>query len=188
MKVFQSRLDDAVIFATQAHESIKQVRKYTGEPYMNHSLRVIEILKRHNVFETKILQATANHDVPEDVYPLNPEYSLNKIIMMFGIEVGRIVNDVTNVYTSAAFPQYNRAERNKQEAARLALIGLEGKMIKFADIIDNVTDIKVNDPKFAIKYIEEKAEVLDYLMLGTKDHAYSPFYSLYREALSVVNS
>lgn len=33
----------ALSFATEAHASVQQIRKYTGEPYINHPIEVMPI-------------------------------------------------------------------------------------------------------------------------------------------------
>ena len=55
-------------FAHAAHDSIKQVRKYTGEPYWNHTDAVAEVVASVGGTEDMVMAAHL-HDVLEDVTP-----------------------------------------------------------------------------------------------------------------------
>lgn len=55
----------ALSFAARAHRN--QVRKGTGEPYINHLIDVVELLVRvAHVNDAAVLVAAALHDVIED--------------------------------------------------------------------------------------------------------------------------
>jgi len=180
----------AFVFAREGHESIGQVRKYTGEPYFGHPLRVANIILDHGIEDLQVLDASANHDGPEDVYPLNKKYSLAEIYSRFGSKVAQYVNEVTNTYTKAAFPQYSRKERSLQEAVRLGTISVGARIIKSADIIDNGRDIKINDPKYSESYLSEKKQVLDFMSVGAdgNDPLFFDFKEILKTAYRVVNS
>jgi len=55
----------AKAFATKCHEDIKQVRKYTGEPYINHPAAVVEIVRSVPHTEAMLCAAWL-HDTVED--------------------------------------------------------------------------------------------------------------------------
>ena len=151
----------AFLYARDAHASIDQRRKYTGQPYILHPARVVEILRYAGVKQPEIIQAAYLHDVIEDVAPKNPEYNINQIKEVFGMRVANIVIELTDIYGSEHFPQHNRAARKAMEAARLSKISLDAMKIKLADLIDNTSDIVSNDKGFAKVYLAEKKVILD---------------------------
>jgi guanosine-3',5'-bis(diphosphate) 3'-pyrophosphohydrolase len=62
----------ALSFAAHAHRS--QVRKGTGEPYVNHLIEVAELLARvGEVSDVEVLSAAVLHDVIEDTNVLAAE-------------------------------------------------------------------------------------------------------------------
>ena len=85
-----SRLvEKALQFATAAHEG--QVRKYTGEPYINHPVEVMRIVK--TVSDDPAMHAAALlHDVVEDT-----DVTIEDIVREFGDDVAQLVDDLTDV-------------------------------------------------------------------------------------------
>ena len=81
----------AKAFATKKHAEINQVRKYTGEPYINHPASVAEIVR--GVPHTEAMLAAAwLHDTVEDT-----NTTLLDIKDEFGIEVSMFVEMLTDV-------------------------------------------------------------------------------------------
>lgn len=149
-----------------AHESIGQKRKYTGEPYWHHPFRVASLLVNHSLVCTKsAIIGALQHDW-EDVMPKNPHYSFSLLEKHFGVYATSLVRELTDVYTKGAFPDKNRKQRHNLEANRLSMVSCEAQTIKYCDILDNVRDIKINDPKFAPNYISEKKDVLRLMKYG----------------------
>ena len=64
--------------------------------------------------------AAENHDVLEDVFPLNPYYSEVKIRELFGDTVANYVIELTDVFTKENYPDKNRTERKALECNRLS--------------------------------------------------------------------
>lgn len=147
-------------FAIQAHESIGQVRKYTGEPYYVHVLAVAELVASKTNDE-EILASACLHDVLEDVAIVNPKYSKETIEKEFGNKVIELVIELTDVYTKENYPHLNRKKRKQLEAERLAQVSEPAKLIKRADLFDNNKSIKGTD--FEKIWLEEKA-VLDSIL------------------------
>lgn len=101
------------------------------------------------------------HDIIEDVFPKNELYSIEDIEWKFGPRVAKLTIELTDVFTSEAFPTVNRAKRKTMESDRIAVISDEGLIIKLGDFIDNTGDITVNDPGFAHGvYLPEKIRTL----------------------------
>jgi (p)ppGpp synthase/HD superfamily hydrolase len=153
-------LEKALLFASKAHEV--QKRKYTGEDYIVHPIAVMEILKSLNLHES-ILCAALLHDTVEDTTTTVQDIEEN-----FGVQVARIVSDLTDVYTSKAYPNINRRLRKNLECYRMLKMSSTAKTIKLADLIDNTKSILEHDPNFAEVYIKEKEELLFVLEGGNQ--------------------
>jgi (p)ppGpp synthase/HD superfamily hydrolase len=163
--------DEAYSFAIDAHNSIGQVRKYSGEPYHVHPLRVARaVIAAGGNFRT--IQAAFLHDVLEDVTPKNPSFDLAAIAEKFGPITANIVLQLTDVFTREAFPKFNREKRKELEAVRLSMVGMHAQTVKVADLIDNTADILAHDEGFARVYIKEKKVILNLISEGP--HAQYP--------------
>jgi guanosine-3',5'-bis(diphosphate) 3'-pyrophosphohydrolase len=148
----------ALLFATEAHASIGQTRKYTGEPYIVHPIEVMMLVRLAGRHTDEMLAAALLHDVVEDT----PK-ALGEIVSEFGREVGLLVDDLTE-------PEWfgNRAERKAKEARRLSQISPDAQTIKLADLISNSRTIIDRDPRFAKVYLPEKVAVLQMLTQGDR--------------------
>lgn len=157
-------------FAHRAHDLIKQVRKYTLEPYWVHTDEVADIVAAHGGTENMIA-ASDLHDYREDVVTalikqgrfaelaeLEAEYNT------FPMQVRYYVDDLTDEYTSEKHPGINRATRKALECARIANIQVGSKIIKLADLKSNTASIVPHDPEFAVTYLAEKTRLLDVLV------------------------
>lgn len=168
-----NRIEHAQAFAHKAHDSIKQVRKYTGEPYWVHTDDVANIVENlpfspvDSIGEREDMVCAAHlHDVIEDVMPINPYFDLYLISHHFGEHVAKLVNDLTDVYTKEAWPDLNRKQRKIHERERLGKTSPLAKTIKLADLISNTKSIIENDKDFANLYLREKFALLPYLSEG----------------------
>jgi len=157
----------ARVLAVEAHASISQKRKYSGEPYVEHPKRVSSIVAGVTNDENMIAAALL-HDVYEDVFPIKSEYSLQRIANETNATVAVLVFQLSNLYTKEACPQLNREVRHKLEVERLALTCPDAKTIKLADLIDNTSDIIKHDKDFARTYLREKIDLLPRLKEGSK--------------------
>jgi hypothetical protein len=77
-----------------------------------------------------------------------------------------------------AFPSWNRRKRKKMENERLKDISADAQTIKYADIIDNSSDIANIEYGFSVKYMSEYMSLLEFLNKGNS--------RLYREAIQTV--
>jgi (p)ppGpp synthase/HD superfamily hydrolase len=147
----------AKAFATQAHASIDQRRKYTNEPYINHPAAVVEIV-RSVPHTPEMLAAAWLHDVVEDT-----PVTLDQVEAEFGPEVAALVECLTDV----SKPQDgNRATRRAIDREHTAKASPAAKTIKLADLIDNTRNIVALDPGFARVYLPEKLQLLAVLEEG----------------------
>lgn len=147
----------AKAFATQAHGSIDQRRKYTGEPYIVHPIAVAEIVRTVPHTE-EMIAAALLHDVVEDT-----PVTIEEIEAEFGVEVAELVGWLTDVSKPS---DGNRRKRKHLDLLHTAKAPPEAKTIKLADLIDNTRTISVHDPSFWPVYRREKEALLKVLTEG----------------------
>lgn len=139
-------IDKAIQYATSAHAG--QLRKYTGEPYINHPIAVADIVKTVNGHTTEMLIAAVLHDVVEDC-----DVTIDEICDEFGPVVGMYVEYCTDI----SRPEHgNRRVRKDMDAWHYSRGPAESQTIKVADLIDNTADISKHDPHFWQVYKNEK--------------------------------
>jgi len=152
-----SIVERARIFATAAHSAVGQVRKYTGEPYINHPREVAELVAVAARCQPEMVAAAWLHDCVEDT-----EVSIELIRAEFGREVGDLVFGLTD----ASRPQDDRAVRKAVYREHIARQSPACKTIKLADLISNTRTIVERDPEFARLYLQEKRLLLEVLREG----------------------
>lgn len=146
-----SLVDKARAFAIAAHGAIGQVRKYTGEPYVNHPIRVAATVS--NVTQDQAMIAAALlHDVVEDT-----QVTLKDIRDEFGDDVATLVGHLTDVSTPA---DGNRAARKEIDYRHTEKASARAQTIKIADLLDNTSSILQFDLEFAKVYLAEKERLL----------------------------
>ena len=150
----------ARVFATAAHAAVKQVRKYTGEPYIVHPAEVVSIIARYGA-TIEQLAAAWLHDVVEDT-----GVTQDVIEYEFGPIIGEYVFWLTDQSTPA---DGNRAVRKKMDADRLALAPPEVQSVKYADLISNTKSIMMHDENFGRTYVKEKAYLLSVMNKGNSE-------------------
>lgn len=153
-------------FARRAHESIGQLRKYTGQPYIVHPEEVANLV-RTRPHTPEMLAAAWLHDVVEDT-----PVTLEEIELTFGPKVAALVEQLTDVSQKS---MGNRDVRKAIDREHTAKASPEAKTIKLADLISNTDSITKYDPEFARTYLKEKARLLEVLKEGDKalwSHAY----------------
>jgi (p)ppGpp synthase/HD superfamily hydrolase len=173
--------DRALAFATAAHG--EQKRKYTGNPYIEHPIRVAQLVKEAGGTE-EMIAAAYLHDVVEDVslekikelcgittlikdHSGFPESERSNKLHCLAYQFGHIVASLVEMVTDVSLPtDGNRKARKQKDLEHLAQASPEGKTIKLADLIDNSRDIVKNDPDFAKVYMKEKAALLPVLIGG----------------------
>lgn len=165
IQLMEDILNKVKEFADQAHG--EQKRKYTGERYIVHPVRVMNICRQYTD-NPVVLSAALLHDVLEDT-PVGKDNLYRFVENIMGAEASARVVDLvvalTDVYVKEKFPLLNRKRRKKKESERLAMIPADAQTIKYADIIDNTMDITHNDPDFAPFYLRECRSILT----GMKD-------------------
>jgi (p)ppGpp synthase/HD superfamily hydrolase len=152
----------AASFAAQAHKD--QKRKYSGEPYINHPLRVAAILEDLH-FPQFAIAAALLHDVVEDC-----NVGELDLLKEFGHDITRTVMGVTNpsqtIYPEGSPNRPNRAARKAMDREWLAKGDYFIHSLKLADMIDNLASILEEDKDFAHVYVKEKKQLLPLLQNG----------------------
>ena len=175
-----STLATVEAFARSAHEG--QRRKYANEPYINHPVRVMQICAEY-VTDEVVLEAALLHDVIEYT-----EVSANMFFKFLqtlhpgpeAVKVLKLVQELTDEYVSAKYPGWNRVKRKKLEVLRLSKISPAAQTVKYADILDNSTDIVHSGSDFAPRYLLEAEDILLNLPKGHPE--------LYKRTLETVRS
>lgn len=153
-------------FADQAHGD--QTRKYTPERYIVHPVRVMEMCRKYEN-RLEVLAAALLHDVVEDTPVTNAaivDFLQTLMPRSQALEIGKLVVELTDVYTKKAYPHLNRKQRKELEAKRLGQASADAQTIKYADIIDNCLDILVHDPEFGRKFQAEGRAILKLMTKG----------------------
>lgn len=166
-------------FADQCHGA--QVRKYSGERYIVHPVRVMEMVREYND-DLPVLAAALLHDVLEDTPVTSTEIEAALLQAMEPDQVARtlkLVLELTDVFIRKDYPRLNRRTRKEKEANRLSSVSSDAQTIKYADIIDNVTDIVREDTDFAKVYVSEARKMLQVMDAG--------YPSLREKAIAIVD-
>lgn len=150
-----AREDRAFDFARLAHGDA--VRRYTGEPYWNHLLRVATMVKDVPGSTIEMVEAAFLHDVLEDT-----DVKKGDLRVVFGDTVAYYVGLLTDLPLSAG----NREFRKADTVARLARAPAEVKTIKLADVLDNGPSTLKHDPSAGKLFLREKALLLPSLKGG----------------------
>jgi len=162
-------LDKIIEFADHAHGD--QMRKYTPDRYIVHPIRVMRTCSQYTD-SLPVLAAAVLHDVLEDT-----PYTQNDLSVFLGNYMNeeeqnltvKLVTELTDVFIKKDFPDLNRFQRKKKELNRLKEIRPEAQTIKYADIIDNATEISQSDPDFAGRYLQECYDIAFALTKGNPE-------------------
>lgn len=143
---------EASRIAEEAHRG--QARKYGKGPYIQHPERVAlamstaprEVLLKADQQTEELVAAAWLHDVVEDC---DPKW-LVAIVENMPAPVIKLVAELTDNYTSKSHPHLNREVRKHMESERLGKVSVGAKIIKLADLIDNLQDIPRGEDFFRV--------------------------------------
>lgn len=135
----------ASIIAEELHRG--QERKYTGDPYIVHPMRVGGKVYNHQIASPVTVAAAYLHDTLEDT-----KYTGEKMLEEFGPDVVCLVIELTNTSKSTGL---SRPGRKSLDRLRLRKVSHEARIIKMIDRIDNLGDMSEADEKFKRIYAEE---------------------------------
>ncbi len=167
-------------FAQEAHGD--QQRKFSGDPYVNHLVRVMSMCREYTG-DITMLSAALLHDVLEDTEVSADEMKEFLLSVMEKESAERtvaLVKEMTDVYVKENYPKWNRRKRKQKEAERISHTSADSQTIKYADLIDNCTGMSKNDPEFAALFLRECRDLLKRIDKGDP--------RLYKRAIEVVKS
>ena len=154
----ETLVEKARRFATSAHAGIKQLRKYTLQPYEVHLKAVAHLVASTTDADESMVAAAWLHDTVEDT-----PTTFEEIEREFGEDVMNLVKQLTDVSRSG---DGNRAARKEIDRKHTAQASPRAKTIKLADLISNSRSIVAHDLNFARIYLAEKALLLEVLKEG----------------------
>jgi guanosine-3',5'-bis(diphosphate) 3'-pyrophosphohydrolase len=160
------RLERVIMYADKAHGD--QKRKYTGERYINHPVRVMRLCSDYLNHEA-VLAAAILHDVLEDT-PVTVDELRGYLLTEFSEQEARItlsiVVELTDVFTKSSYPRLKRRTRKEREVSRLSTTSFEAQTVKYCDVIDNAIDIAKHDSDFGKVFLSECQRLLEVMDKG----------------------
>lgn len=150
-------IEQARVFATEAHASINQRRRFSDEPYIVHPEAVAQLVSEVTD-ETALIAAAWLHDVVEDT-----PVTLSDLRNQFGDDITQLVYEVSKVSGDIAG---DRVLKSALDRDHFAQASPRGKTIKLADMIDNLKSVVQSAPEFAKSYVPEKSLLLPLLKEG----------------------
>jgi GTP pyrophosphokinase len=150
-------LRSAYDLAARAHADQKRA---SGEPYIQHSLAVAQMLAELHL-DTETITAALLHDVPEDT-----EVSLDEVRQQFGEQIARLVDGVTKlsqIDQISSMSRRNLAEYMKAESLRKMFLVMVDDVrvvfIKLADRLHNMHTLGAMPEKKRKRIAEETLEI-----------------------------
>lgn len=155
------KISQALQFMAIAHDG--QYRKNSGHPYIVHTIAVASIVEKYYPldFNSTVYIAALLHDTIEDT-----DVTYTAIIEKFGSYVANVVKGCTKIEKD---PSLNRQQRTELNKERWANSSLPIRIIKVADMIDNLSDVHELDKDFALMYLKEKHELLYAIKHGVSE-------------------
>lgn len=146
------KMRSAYEFAKLAHQG--QMRK-SGEPYLIHPLRTVQILTNLHVDEDTLIAAFL-HDVPEDT-----NIPLSEIEKKFGQKIAYLVDGITKL--SKVYYRERMEQRQIESLKKLFIHSAEDLrviLIKLADRLDNMRTLRfIADEKKRVRIARETIEI-----------------------------
>lgn len=129
-----ARLMSAVTFAARKHRDQRRKNK-TEEPYINHSIRVTNMLATVVGAEEDVLIAAILHDTVEDT-----DCSIKEISELFGPRVADTVAQVSDD------KRLSKVERKRLQIVHAPHLSEQAKLVKLSDKLDNLSDLLDKTP------------------------------------------
>ena len=143
------------------HEGeLGQRRKGSHEFYTKHLAEVARLVAKSGGDEAQVAAAWL-HDVVEDT-----PVPLSHIRTVFGPDIAKLVQELTDEFTKQNYPGLNRRQRKTKELERLSKISDRAKTIKYADFVSNLESVSVLGPNFSEVYTKEVADALSQMQGG----------------------
>ena len=157
----EATIHHAKMWAGMHHKG--QIRKYTGEPYIEHPEAVAELVREAGLSDIAITAAIL-HDTVEDTGA-----TMEDVEELFGEKVAEYVWYLTKPPVFVG----DRATRKEHDRNRLSIAPEEVRLIKFYDVYHNASSIKEHDPELWETWKHE----MSLLMLAIDIRSLSPLSS-----------
>ncbi|CAD7004351.1 unnamed protein product [Ceratitis capitata] len=129
-----AKLMQGLQFAASKHRT--QRRKDNETPYINHPINVATILAvEGGITDESVLIAALLHDTVEDT-----DTTFEEIKQHFGVEICEIVREVTDDKS------LEKQERKRLQIEHAAMSSFKAKLVKLADKLDNLRDLRRKPP------------------------------------------
>ncbi len=149
-RLWTKKLIKAVAFAVKHHGS--QVRKFNGEPYVMHPIRVAERLLQYDPeCSTPMIYAALFHDLLEDSTTVKED----EIASEFGEETLRIVKELTNDKEKIA-----SVGKTQYLCEKICSLSNSALTVKLCDRLDNLSDIQP-EHAWSAEYAKQTWKMLD---------------------------
>lgn len=153
-----------------------QRRKYSGAHYEVHPIQVAKMVALSRDNDAITVAVALLHDVIEDTHKNASD--IGAAFASFGREVAQdIVAGVVECSDVSKPEDGNRAFRRNLDKEHAWLATPKRKTVKLADIKSNLPSIVKNDPGFARKWVQEKADMMEGLRDGDPK-LYSDVYAM----------
>lgn len=164
-------------FAARAHTTQRR-KGEPGEPYINHPIRVAEILTEAGVTDVVALCAALLHDTVEDT-----EATTATLRELFGPEVASVVAEVTDPM------ELPKLEQKRLQVERAQALSPRARLVRLADKIANVDDMHRAPPRWKLErrrfYLEWASLVVDEIR-GTHAALEARFDAVLAEARAAI--
>jgi GTP pyrophosphokinase len=144
------QVGDAFVYAAEAHRS---QRRYSGDPYIVHTLGAASVLSDMQL-DTPTLNAALLHDVIEDT-----EITADAIRERFGDDVATLVDGVTKL---GKLPFKNVIDYQAENLRKMFLVmakDIRVVLIKLADRLHNMNTIQAHRREKQISIAQETLEI-----------------------------
>lgn len=140
-------------FSQKAHKN--QFRKFSGVPYVTHPINVAKIIKENKKSKKldQLISAALLHDTLEDT-----SASEKELTKKFGELITSLVKELTT-----DVKEKNKLGKREYLTQKMIKMSNWALLIKLADRLDNVSDLKNATKEFQKNYIEETVFILENL-------------------------
>ena len=143
-------IDFAERFGSIKHKG--QIRKFSKEPYFSHPKRVADIVKKfkksHRLDD--LITAALLHDTIEDT-----NTDIKDLVKLFGGLVASLVKEL-----SSDKKEIEKIGKTKYLSNKMINMSNWGLVLKLADRLDNVSDLKTASPEFRKKMIKSTNQII----------------------------
>jgi guanosine-3',5'-bis(diphosphate) 3'-pyrophosphohydrolase len=142
----KNKLNLSKHYALKQHRG--QYRKNNKTPYWHHLRDVVNNLEMMGIKDESILCAGWLHDSIEDT-----SFDYDDVLKIFGKKIAQIVSDLTK---ETRLPKNHQAQNYLKQLSKYSC---QSKVVKFADILANVSDLKNSELNQKQKIIQVKYKI-----------------------------